>query len=122
MSSPRPASNRAWCIRWDELSTALLEELQNPDCDVNRVADLIRERRRLTTARPVNRPGEPEISEEDQVRWLERSLQREAMLADLAREVKDRVVRSMASLEAGQKVRHRFGSAEAKPRMFSTRI
>lgn len=119
---PRPASNRAWCVRWDELSTGLLEELEKPDCDVARVTELIRERRRLTTARPVNRPGDPVVSEEEQRLWLERSLAREGRLAELAREVRDRVGRSLTSLDAGKSVRRRFGSQDSPPRVFSTQV
>ena len=119
---PRPASNRAWCQRWDELSTALLEELEKPDCDVARVTELVRERRRLTTAQPVNRPGDPVVPEDEQRAWLERSLDREKRLATLAEEVKDRVARSLISLGAGRTVRRRFSSEEDAPRVFSTRV
>lgn len=119
---PRPASNRAWCLRWDELSTDLLEELEKPDCDVARVTELIRERRRLTTAHPVNRPGDPVVPEAEQRVWLERSLEREGRLAELAREVKSRVGRSLTSLDAGRSVRRRFSTDESSPRVFSTRV
>jgi hypothetical protein len=119
---PRPASNRGWCDRWDELSTLLLEELEKPDCNVSRVTELVRERRRLTTADPVNGPGEVLVSEEEQRVWLERSLRREDRVAALAEQVKERVGRSLASLKAGRAVRDRFDRNEAAPRVFSTRM
>lgn len=119
---PRPASNRAWCRRWDELSTELLEELKKAECDVERVTELVRERRRLTTAQPVNQPGDPIVPEEEQRVWLERSLERESRLADLASEVKERIGRSLTSLKAGRAVRDRFDYGESEPRVFSTRM
>lgn len=119
---PRPASNRAWCQRWDELTAQLLEELGRPDCDVAAVTELIHERRRLTTAQPLNQPGDPVVTEPEQRAWLERSLAREGQLALLAGEVKDRVARSLTSLKAGRAVRDRFDKSESEPRVFSTRM
>lgn len=118
----RPASNRAWCRRWDELSTRLLEELQKPECDIERVTELVRERRRLTTAGPVNRPGELEVPEDEQRQWLHESLERERLVAEQANEVRDRIGRSLTSIRAGRAVRSRFGDSETKPRVFSTRL
>lgn len=122
MPSPRPASNRAWCKQWDRVSSALVDELQKPDCEVARVIEIIRERRRLTTANPVPAPGDLVVSEEEQRAWLENALERERAVSDLVREVQDRIARSLLSLKAGRRVRDRFDAAEAKPKVFSTRV
>lgn len=119
---PRPASNRAWCQRWDELSSLLLDELGKQDCDVTRVTELIRQRRRLTTHCPAGGPEDPVVPEQEQMEWLKRSLEREGRLAELALEVRERLGRSLTSLEAGRAVRSRFESDDAKPRVFSTRV
>ena len=118
----RPASNRGWCVRWDELSVELLEELEKPDCNVAQVRALIRERRILTTASPVHRPGESPVPEDEQREWLRRSLEREERIVRLAEEVKGRLGKSVVSLQAGRAVRSRFNTAETRPRVFSTRL
>lgn len=122
MPIPRPASNRDWCKKWDRLSTELVAELEKPDCEVERVIELIRERRRLTTANPTPLPGDPVVPEEEQRAWLERALERERTVSELAREVQDRIGRSLVSLRAGRRVRDRFDAAEARPKVFSTRV
>ena len=118
----RPASNRAWCDRWDELSERLLVELAQPQCEIAKVSALIQERRRLTTAFPVNQPGDPVVSEEEEELWLERALDRETRLASLAVSVRERLGQSLTSLKAGRTVRTRFDHAEAKPRVFNTQV
>ncbi len=119
----RPASNRTWCVRWDELSNALARELSAADCDVARVTELVQERRRLTTAHPVLAPGDRPVPEDEQRRWLEASLAREGELARLAEEVRERVGRSLSSLDAGRAVRRCFETEGGpEPRVFSTRV
>ncbi|MBX2811622.1 MAG: hypothetical protein KTR25_07425 [Myxococcales bacterium] len=118
----RPASNRAWCSRWDELSSALEQELGRPKVDVTIVSDLLRERRRLTTAQPFNRKGDPVVPIDEQRLWLQRALEREDRLAQLANQVLDGLGRAIVSLRAGKAVRTRFASAERKPRVFSTHM
>lgn len=122
MPRPRPASNRRWRERWDELSSALVEELERPDCDVGRVTELVRDRRRLTTAAPTNQPGDPLISEDEERAWLERALDRERVVSELAHRVQDRIERSLISLKAGRRVRDHFDDGEARPKVFSTRL
>ena len=118
----RPASNRAWCERWDSLSQELLDELRQPNCRVDKVSELVRERRRLTTAHPVNGVGDPVVPIDEQRRWLKQSLERESRLAQLAVEVKEGLSRSLISLRAGRAVRTRFDSTEAVPRVINTQV
>lgn len=118
----RPASNQAWCNRWDELSEELVQELSRPRCDTSRVSELVRERRRLTTAQPRNQKGDPVVTIEEQRAWLERSLERENRLAELAMQVRDSLGLAMISLKAGKAVRGRFGALERRPRVFSAQM
>lgn len=122
MPRPRPASNRDWCEQWDISTNQLIEELSKPDCDVDRVVEIIAVRRRLTTASPISSTGSALVSEEEQHRWLVRALDREQRVSSLALEVKDRLGRSLVSLQSGRQVRRRFNEVEALPRVFSTQV
>ncbi len=119
----RPASNRAWCVRWDELSSLLLEELKKPDCDVDQVKELVASRRRLTMANPVNTETEPALSEEAQRAWLLKAQARERDIEELARTVQERVARSILSNKAGRTVRQHFKNAAETPvRVFNAQV
>lgn len=122
MPRTRPVSNRDWCQQWDSATTSLIEELSRPDCKVDRVVELITVRRRLTTAAPLPSSGDAIVSEDEQRCWLMGALEQEERVSGLAQEVKDRIGRSLVSLQSGRQVRRRFHEGEAQPRVFSTQV
>lgn len=116
------AASRRWCAAWDAASEALLRELKDVrpvDAEVRRYID---ERQRLTTSNP-QAAGANRASEEEQSAWLERAVEREAVIRRAYARYELVVTQSVETHRTGARVRAAFGEkAEARPTRFSNKV
>jgi len=116
------AASRRWCDEWDAASGALLQQLTDVRPIDAEVRYYIDERQRLTMSNPKPK-GLDLASDEEQRRWLEEAIAREAVIRRAWAKYELVVGQSIETHRAGARVRATFTErAEPGPTRLSKKV